>query len=235
MSERNPLVCTVTEKGSLVPSDFESAYRFSQVIAASQLSPKDFDTAERVFVAVQLGLELGLPPMQAIQNIAVINGRPTVWGNAALGICRSTGLLEDIDEHAEGKPYEDDFAWVCTITRRGQATPVERRFSVADAKRAGLWAKRGYQNKPTPWVLYPDRMLQMRARGFALRDAFSDALCGLNIAEEFQGHEDDMKVEVVQRPELTIEALNRAMRARDDESASGSTLLLLTATATTSP
>jgi hypothetical protein len=49
---------------------------------------------------------------------------------------------------------------------------------VADAKAAGLWAKGG------PWTQYPKRMLAMRARGFALRNAFADVLRGLVTAEE---------------------------------------------------
>ena len=47
-----------------------------------------------------------------------------------------------------------------------------------DAKRAGLWTKAG------PWQTYPRRMLQMRARSFALRDAFPDVLKGLISVEE---------------------------------------------------
>ena len=46
------------------------------------------------------------------------------------------------------------------------------------AKKASLWTK------PGPWQQYPDRMLQMRARGFALRDTFADVLRGLISREE---------------------------------------------------
>jgi hypothetical protein len=67
---------------------------------------------------------------------------------------------------------------VCQAKRRGDAQPVESRFGVAEAKKAGLWGKQG------PWTQYPRRMLQMRARGFALRDAFPDVLRGLVTAEE---------------------------------------------------
>lgn len=56
--------------------------------------------------------------------------------------------------------------------------PVERTFSEAAARRANLWGKSG------PWQQYPERMLQMRARAFALRDVFCDVLRGLGSAEE---------------------------------------------------
>ena len=49
-----------------------------------------------------------------------------------------------------------------------------------DAKRAGLYGKQG------PWQQYPKRMLQMRARAWALRDVFPDVLRGVHVAEEAQ-------------------------------------------------
>jgi len=70
----------------------------------------------------------------------------------------------------------------CTAKRRGYAKATVARFSVADAKKANLWGKTG------PWTQYPKRMLQLRARGFALRDAFPDVLKGLVTAEEAQDY-----------------------------------------------
>ena len=64
------------------------------------------------------------------------------------------------------------------MAQRKGRKPVVAKFSVEDAKRAGLWGKTG------PWQAYPKRMMQMRARGFALRDAFADVLKGLMTVEE---------------------------------------------------
>ncbi|MDO9713977.1 recombinase family protein [Paracraurococcus lichenis] len=76
---------------------------------------------------------------------------------------------------------DDCHGW-CEVVRRGHP-PVRRTFSVADAKRVRLWGKTG-ANGPTPWVTYPARMLMSRARGFAIRDAFADALRGVITVEE---------------------------------------------------
>ncbi|WP_287027931.1 recombinase RecT [Herbaspirillum sp.] len=151
-----------------------------------------------VLVAIQWGMEIGLKPMQAMQNIAVINGRPSIWGDAALALVKASPHYEDVIETYEGTG--DKKKAVCIAKRKGR-TDVVSEFSVEDAKTAGLYKKSG------PWTQYPDRMLQMRARSFALRDQFPDVLKGLSIAEEAMDihKERDMgRADVAQRQTAAI-------------------------------
>jgi hypothetical protein len=63
-------------------------------------------------------------------------------------------------------------------------------FSVADAKRAGVWGGTGStpeKKKYSVWYKHPKRMLKMRARAFTLRDGWSDILKGMHSAEEMIG------------------------------------------------
>lgn len=162
----------------LVPTNFDQLVRFSEMAAQSDLVPRDYKgKPANVMLAVQMGSELGLAPMQALQSIAVINGRPGVWGDGLIGLCRSSPLCEDIIETIAGEG--DERTATCVAKRKG-STPVTSTFSMGDAKRAGLTGKAG------PWTQYPDRMLKNRARGFALRDAFPDVLRGFKTIEELQ-------------------------------------------------
>ncbi len=162
----------------LAPTSFSELVQFSELAAKSQLVPKEYrNQPADIMLAVQLGSEVGLRPMQALQNIAVINGRPCVWGDALPGLCKASPVYEDIVENWENADDPDCLTAVCTAKRHG-STPVTARFSTMDAKRAGLWTK------PGPWQTYPRRMLQMRAPSFALRDAFPDVLKGLIAVEE---------------------------------------------------
>lgn len=170
--KRTPILAT--ERGVQLTS-MEDMYRFAQCALNSGLAPKSFGSPEAVLLAVQHGLELGLKPAQALQSIAVINGRPSIYGDAALALVRSQRDCEDVVETLEGEG--DKMQARCVVVRSGK-TPVERTFSVAQAKRAQLWGKSG------PWTQYPERMLAMRARSWAMRDAFPDALKGVGIAEE---------------------------------------------------
>lgn len=160
----------------LQPQTLDEMYRLAKAIASSAVVPKAmYNKPNDVFVAMQMGAEVGLSPMSSVQNIAVINGRPSIWGDSALAIVQSHPQYEYHSEGVEGSG-ENAVGW-CTVKRKGSAEHTER-FSVADAKKAQLW------NKAGPWVNYPTRMLKLRARGFALRDKFSDALRGMITAEE---------------------------------------------------
>jgi len=162
----------------LAPASFSELVQFAQMAAKSQLVPKDYrDNPADIMLAVQLGSEVGLRPMQALQNIAVINGRPCVWGDALPALCKASPVYDDIIETWEHEEDPDLLTAICIAKRHG-SSPVTARFSTMDAKRAGLWTKAG------PWQTYPRRMLQMRARSFALRDAFPDVLKGLISVEE---------------------------------------------------
>lgn len=162
--------------GFMQVSSIEQAERCAKIIAESSFCPQQMKGKPGdIIVALQMGQELGLKPMQAMQNIAVINGRPSLWGDAMLAVCRQAADFEFINEEYD----EKNNAWTCTAKRHNEP-PVVRTFSELDAKDAGLWGK------PGPWKQYPKRMLQMRARGFALRDAFADVLRGIIIQEEAQ-------------------------------------------------
>jgi hypothetical protein len=169
----------VTSSFAFAPTNLEQAMRFSAMIANSDLVPKDYvGKPGNVLIAIQMGAEVGLAPMQAIQGIAVINGRPAVWGDAALALVRAHPSVQSITEAVEGTGKSAVATCVVKRLKNGVIESTSRSFSWDDAVVANLSGKRG------PWTDYPMRMLQMRARGFALRDAAADVLKGLAIAEE---------------------------------------------------
>lgn len=170
---------TTTNQRGFALSTMDEAMRYSDLLAQSAMIPKAYQgKPEDVLVAVSWGMELGLAPLQALQNIACINGKPSVYGDAAMALVQNSPVCDNIEEFFEGEGTVNPVA-VCVAHRKNRS-PVTAKFSVEDAKRAGLWGKQG------PWTAYPKRMLQMRARGFAIRDAFPDVLKGLITVEEAQ-------------------------------------------------
>ena len=170
----------LTVSKGFAPATMTEAMEFSKMLSQSSMVPKAYQGKPNdIMVCVQWGYEIGLAPMQALQNIAVINGKPSVYGDAAMALVQASPVCEDIEETFEGEG--EDLVAVC-VAKRKDRKPVVARFSVNDAKRAGLWGKQG------PWTQYTRRMMQMRARGFALRDAFPDVLRGLITVEEAQDY-----------------------------------------------
>lgn len=168
-------------------SNFEHYFRISKMISSSELVPKSYkDRAHDVLIAMELGRSLGLAPLQAVQNIAVINGKPALYGDAVLAVCSGHPDFENIEEQPIHGNQNEVVGYSCTVKRKGRS-PVTQVFTIENAKAAGLWGKMG------PWKSYPERMLQMRARGFALRDSFADALGGVKIAEEIQDYPREIK------------------------------------------
>jgi len=163
------------ERVSIAVRDVNQLYQIARMSEASGMAPKGMDSSA-IGVAILMGGEVGLPPMQAVQNISVITGRPTLWGDGARAVVRRSGLLESIEERTGAEAAK--LGGRCVVKRKGEAEPVVREFTRDEAKAAGLLDKQG------PWRQYPGRMFQMRARAYALRDVFADVLRGVAIREE---------------------------------------------------
>ena len=163
---------------AMLPQNTEEMMALAKILSQSTMVPKDYQgNPGNTYIAMHWGMALGLDPIQAVQGIAVINGRPSMWGDALLALVQGSGLLEYMHEDPT------DQGCVCTVKRKGQPEVV-RSFTKEDAVTAKLWGKKGYNGQDTPWTTYPKRMMQMRARALALRDAFADVLRGVQSAEE---------------------------------------------------
>lgn len=190
---------------SIVPTTLDEALKFAEKIAQSSLCPNAYKgKAGDVLVAMQMGAEVGLSPMQSIQNISVINGRPSIWGDAMLAVVRVHPECEGVREWLKGSIKEGNSTAYCGIKREGQEEEI-RKFSITDAMQAGLWEKAG------PWKQYPERMLQMRARGFCARDVFPDALRGLYLVEEAQDIPEEKYIEVKSDKSKGVEGLKEKL------------------------
>jgi len=173
---------------------FEMAQKIAAKLAASSLVPDAYrNRPEDVFVAIQMGHEVGLGPFQAVQSIAVIDNKPCLWGDGMIGLVRGSGKCEYIQE-----TWDDATKTAtCATLRKGEKEPQVRSFSLQDAALAQLTNKNN-------WKKYPARMCQMRARAWALRDTYADVLRGLASAEEVR---DIQQVEVEEElPEIQVEA-----------------------------
>lgn len=172
---------------------FMLAQEIAIKLSTSRLVPEAYQgRPEDVFVAIQMGHDVGMSPFQAVQSIAVIDGKPSLYGDGMLGLVRGSGLCEYVEESWN----DDSKTAVCKTQRRGEKMPTMRSFSLQDATLAGLTGR-------VNWKKYPQRMCQMRARSWCLRDTYADVLKGLYSAEEAI---DIQTIEVAEEPDLALEA-----------------------------
>jgi hypothetical protein len=151
-------------------------------LAKSEMVPKAYrGKPQDLFVAMAMGYQIGLSVEQSIQAIAVINGKPCLWGDDMLALCMNHPEFVDIIEEPIISQNNQVMGYRCTVKRKGMADHTEE-FDLNKAKKAGLLGK------PGVWTQYPERMMQLRARGFALRNKFPDALKGLRSREEVEDY-----------------------------------------------
>lgn len=172
------------ENGLVKAETMPEALAFCKVIVESQLAPRGLDTPQKVFMAVQLGKELGLKPCAALSSIAIVQGKPMLYGRGLPAIILASGLLEKFDEWKTGEG--DNLTAHCRVKRKGLDSERVSTFSMLDAKKAGLLSK------PGPWQQYPGIMLEYRARARAFT-LFSDVLAGMPVVEEYVGVEPEKK------------------------------------------
>lgn len=177
---------------NLMPQTQEAKYQMACVLCKSGLIPSGLNTAEKVFVALQWGHELGLTPMVAVNNIAVINGKPTLSADIMCAVVKRSpeygGIkwLEMSDKKAE-----------CEITRilpNGEKETQKSCFTIEDAQNAGLAGR-------DVWKKYPKRMLKHRCLSYGLKDMFPDLLAGLYDPEEMESVQETTTTERNVTPE----------------------------------
>ena len=186
------------EVGIFEPQNLTELKAYSKDISSSQLVPQSMrGKPADIMLAITLGKELGLSTVQSLQSVAIINGKPTIFGDAALALVLGSGLCEDIVETVE------DGVATCRGKRKGMESHQSRTFSIEDAKRAKLWGKRG------PWSDYPMIMLKHRARGQLLRDLWADCLRGTITTEEARDYptENPAALPPLPRDTVTVTAM----------------------------
>ena len=163
------------ENNPLMPQCFKEKLEMAAELAKSGLMPSSVKTAQQIVVSLQWGHELGLSPMVAINNIVVVNGRPTLSTDIMFALARNN------TEYAgcQWKSQTSEKAEV--IVKRKIKNGIEEQsvgyFDLDMARKAGLANKEN-------WIKYPQRMLKHRALSYALRDAFPDVLSGIYTPEE---------------------------------------------------
>lgn len=172
-------------KGNMVPlKDQLMTYKTLQVLAQTPTVPERyFGKPDDLLAAVLYGRELGLPPMQSIHTIFLVDGRASMEGKAMAALVFAAG-------HELRTKVSPTGAKVAAFRRDPFTNELhemgEVEFTHEDAVRAKLDGKQTYKQ-------YPMAMLGWRAITMACRLFFSDVLAGVGYTPEEIGVDEDVQ------------------------------------------
>jgi len=208
---RRPLRAGANALG-IVPQTIEDVWKIAKYVCLGKMAPDGLiknrnpdEQASAVSTIILSGLELGLSPMVSLRSFGMINGKPGLYGDGLINVCRRHSTAEYVKLGfipGSAEEFGDDAKGWCEAKRSDTGEVSREEFSIGDAKRAGLWEDKALIRKQiwengnkvwkdnvpndATWFRYPKRMLQWRAAGYCLRNLFADVLGGVPTMDELQ-------------------------------------------------
>lgn len=151
-------------------NNLKSSIEFAKTLLQTQMVPSHFKNPESVVTAILYGQELGFSPMQALQSVVVIQGKPTLDTNSLKAlIIQAGGRIETV-------VWDDK---ICTLRFVRGEWKEEYSFNMGDANQMGLSGKDN-------WKKMPKAMLYARCVSIGARNMFADATKGFYSTDEMK-------------------------------------------------
>jgi hypothetical protein len=157
------------------PGEVEIIWKLAQRLSNTEFVPASLkDRPNAVLAAILTGREMGIGPMQSLQSINVIQGKPTLAPELMRALVFRAGHRVDVLTHTDAE---------CSLkgTRSDTGSEATVTWTMEDARQAQLAGKGA-------WKTYPRAMLLARATSELCRLLFADVIAGVSyIPEEIGG------------------------------------------------
>lgn len=187
MTETQPSTALTPVDISGAVTDLDGAMRLSKTLAFAAIMPDALRGKPADVLAIMLyGQDLGLSPMQAIQGIDIIKGKPRISAKLMVAKARQAGHLVTIKEHTGSS---------CTVeaVRKDTGERHQVTFTSEDAAKARLCSikdgqviARSSKGEPLPWETRHRTMLQWRAAQECLNFLCPEITFGFDLEGDFQ-------------------------------------------------
>jgi hypothetical protein len=159
---------------SLVPTSIEQAWKLAEMLAESSFLPQHLrGKPADIFAICAMGSDLSMSYMQSINNIYVVNGRPSLSADAMVALVLRSGkasYFRCTETTSQKAVYE--------TLRNGDAEPVALPYTIEQARNSGRMGR-----SPT-WKTDPEDMLRKRASSKLARMVYPDVVGGFVTPEE---------------------------------------------------
>ena len=184
-------------------SAFEHIWRVATAFSGSKMVPQHFQgKPQDTFVAIQMALQLQINPLLCLQNVAVINGRPSFSAQFMIGLANSRGpFAGPLTWHTEGKG--DDLSVTCQATLAATGEVVSVNVSMEMAKADG-WTKNAKYRS------IPEQMLRYRSATWLIRLYCPEVTCGMQSSDELK----DISPEPLTRQNVILDKSNSVLNSQ---------------------
>lgn len=160
---------------------FEKLMDMANMLAKSTIVPLAYQNRpENTFVALDMASRMGVSPMVVMQNLYIIQGRPSWSGQAMASMIRNSAEFRNVELHYVGQPMTDSWGAYITAERASNGQPIKGgTVTIAIAKKEGWFQKTG-----SKWQTMPELMLAYRAYAWFGRVFCPEILMGLQSTEE---------------------------------------------------
>ena len=166
---------------------FDKLMEMSTMLANSTIIPVAFQKRpENCFIAMDMASRMGISPMLLMQNLFIIQGKPSLSGQFIASLVRSTPMFRNVTLHYVGTPQTDTWGAYVTAIRNSNGEEIKGATVTMKIAKAEQWtAKQG-----SKWLTMPELMLSYRAYTWFARQNAPELLNGLQSSDEI----DDIQV-----------------------------------------
>ena len=158
---------------------FELHQRMAKSLAQSNLVPQQYQGQgglPNCLVALEMANRMNISPLVVMQNMNVIQGRPSWSAQFVIATITGCGRFENFDYEMNGE--REDLKVRCTATRIKDGKEIRGSWVSIGMARSENWIKN------PKWKSMPEHMLKYRAATFFGRQYVADLLLGIQTEDE---------------------------------------------------
>ena len=175
----------------------KTAYKMASMLSNSTLVPQTYKgNPINCMIAMEMTQRTNFPLLMVMQNLYVIQGKPSWSGQFCTAVVNSSGRFSPLTFVQLTNPDGTLKGYYAKATRLSDGAVCEGSPVDWDMVKKEGW----YDKSGSKWKTMPDLMFHYRAAAFFVREHCPDLLCGLQTVEEVQdvkGYEQPKETVVV--------------------------------------
>ena len=175
-----------TQVGKQIPTIWndtdmlEKAWKSAQFLSKTDIVPPMFKKPENCLIALDISNRTGMQPLTVMQNLYVVQGRPSWSGQMCIALINGCGRFTPLEFTFVGTKGTDDWGCYAHAKRLDNGKEyVSDIISIGLAKKEGWYGKAG-----SKWTSMAIQMMMYRAGAFFGRVHYPDVLMGLPLNDE---------------------------------------------------